>query len=118
VPTEFLLDRNPCYFYPCRLDSVIDGRRADRMESFFLAETLKYLYLLFDPDHWMNKKNYDAEILFVENVGECQLSDSGWIFNTEAHPVDPSALRCCSKWREFQNIESFIETLDLNDAVF
>lgn len=22
----------------------------DRMESFFLAETLKYLYLLFDPD--------------------------------------------------------------------
>lgn len=22
----------------------------DRMESFFMAETLKYLYLLFDPD--------------------------------------------------------------------
>lgn len=22
----------------------------DRMESFFLAETMKYLYLLFDPD--------------------------------------------------------------------
>lgn len=23
----------------------------DRMESFFLAETLKYLYLIQDPDH-------------------------------------------------------------------
>ena len=26
------------------------GYVEDRMESFFLAETLKYLYLLFDPD--------------------------------------------------------------------
>ena len=28
-----------------RTDSV-----EDRMESFFLAETMKYLYLIFDPD--------------------------------------------------------------------
>jgi len=39
----------------------------DKMESFFLAETLKYFYLLFD------KKN-----LFAFNQ---------WIFNTEAHPL-------------------------------
>lgn len=26
----------------------------DKMESFFLAETLKYLYLLFNPDHEYN----------------------------------------------------------------
>ena len=26
------------------------GSVEDRMESFFMAETLKYLYLLFDPD--------------------------------------------------------------------
>jgi len=37
----------------------------DKMESFFLSETLKYLYLLFDPDNKYNK-NY--------------------IFSTEAHP--------------------------------
>jgi mannosidase alpha-like ER degradation enhancer 2 len=37
------------------------------MESFFLAETLKYLYLLFAP----------SETLDFENV----------IFNTEAHPI-------------------------------
>jgi len=36
------------------------------MESFFLAETLKYLYLLFTPDSIFNSENY--------------------IFSTEAHP--------------------------------
>ncbi|CAJ0949714.1 unnamed protein product, partial [Mesorhabditis belari] len=40
----------------------------DLMESFFLAETLKYLYLLFD----------DARELFPLDQ---------WVFNTEAHPL-------------------------------
>jgi len=39
----------------------------DRMESFFLAETLKYLFLLQDPDH--------------------QLKLDRYIFNTEGHPL-------------------------------
>eukprot|EP00924_Labyrinthula_sp_SR-Ha-C_P006784 maker-scaffold_8-snap-gene-0.29-mRNA-1 protein AED:0.03 eAED:0.03 QI:410/0.85/0.87/1/0.71/0.62/8/118/478 len=39
----------------------------DKMESFFLAETLKYLYLLFDDNP-------------VVNLDE-------WVFNTEAHPL-------------------------------
>lgn len=30
----------------------------DRMESFFLAETLKYLYLLFDDDNFVNQSPY------------------------------------------------------------
>eukprot|EP00928_Gymnodinium_smaydae_P081310 TRINITY_DN64858_c0_g1_i1.p1 TRINITY_DN64858_c0_g1~~TRINITY_DN64858_c0_g1_i1.p1 ORF type:complete len:751 (-),score=120.72 TRINITY_DN64858_c0_g1_i1:104-2356(-) len=38
----------------------------DRMESFFIAETLKYLYLLQDPDHTIKLDRY--------------------VFNTEAHP--------------------------------
>ena len=40
----------------------------DKMESFFLGETLKYLYLLFsdDPD---------------------LLSLDAYVFNTEAHPL-------------------------------
>jgi len=37
------------------------------MESFFLAETLKYLYLLFSED----------ELLPLDE----------WVFNTEAHPL-------------------------------
>ncbi|KJA15404.1 glycoside hydrolase family 47 protein [Hypholoma sublateritium FD-334 SS-4] len=42
-------------------------RHMDEMPSFFLAETLKYLYLLFD----------DANALDL----------STWVFNTEAHPL-------------------------------
>ena len=42
-------------------------RALDKMESFFLAETLKYFYLLF------GERN-----LFPFNQ---------WIFNTEAHPL-------------------------------
>jgi mannosyl-oligosaccharide alpha-1,2-mannosidase len=40
----------------------------DKMESFFLAETLKYLFLLFDPDT-------PIDILNTH------------VFNTEAHPL-------------------------------
>lgn len=49
------------------LSSVISRKKADSMESFFLAETLKYLYLLFAP----------PDALDFEAV----------TFNTEAHPV-------------------------------
>ncbi len=51
----------------CELKSVITKERSDRMESYFLAETLKYLYLLFAPP--------------------TTLDFHGVIFNTEAHPI-------------------------------
>jgi mannosidase alpha-like ER degradation enhancer 2 len=49
------------------LSSVISKKKADSMESFFLAETLKYLYLLFAPPE--------------------TLDFDGVTFNTEAHPL-------------------------------
>lgn len=64
------------------------------MESFFLAETTKYLYLLFDPDHYLNNDGGIGTIINTPN-GECVIDAGGYIFNTEAHPIDPSALRCC-----------------------
>ncbi|XP_068641552.1 mannosyl-oligosaccharide 1,2-alpha-mannosidase MNS1-like isoform X2 [Aristolochia californica] len=48
----------------CRVNN---GDKDDTMQSFFLAETLKYLYLLFSPP---------TVISFDE-----------WVFNTEAHPL-------------------------------
>ena len=53
------------------LGNVIDGEQRDRMESFFLGETAKYLYLLFTEDHPLNKGRGG------ENV----------IFTTEGHPL-------------------------------
>ncbi len=49
------------------LKSVITKEKADKMPSFFLAETLKYLYLLFS----------DENVIDFDKV----------IFNTEAHPL-------------------------------
>jgi hypothetical protein len=51
------------------LQDVRTGEKSDRMESFFLGETAKYLYLLFDPDHPLN--NLDAP----------------YVFTTEGHPL-------------------------------
>ena len=49
------------------LASVLTMEKTDEMQSFFLAETLKYAYLLFAP----------VETLDLDSV----------VFNTEAHPI-------------------------------
>jgi len=49
------------------LKSVVTIEKSDLMPSYFLAETLKYLYLLFAPDSAMNMEKT--------------------VFNTEAHPL-------------------------------
>ncbi|KAL5554627.1 hypothetical protein UlMin_042028 [Ulmus minor] len=49
------------------LKDVNSGVKDNMMQSFFLAETLKYLYLLFSPPS-------------VISLDE-------WVFNTEAHPI-------------------------------
>ncbi|KAL9665323.1 hypothetical protein QQ045_020741 [Rhodiola kirilowii] len=49
------------------LKDVNTGDKDNMMQSFFLAETLKYLYLLFSPPS--------------------TISLDEWVFNTEAHPL-------------------------------
>jgi len=51
------------------LQDVRTGELSDRMESFFLGETAKYLFLLFDPTHPLN--SWDAP----------------FVFTTEGHPL-------------------------------
>merc|ERR1712059_60831 len=72
---------------------------ADRMESFFLAETTKYLYLLFDPENFIHNRGNIAEVIDTPH-GKCTIDAGGYIFNTEAHPIDPAALACCSAFTE------------------
>lgn len=59
-----------------------------------MAETTKYLYLLFDPDNFLNNDGHTGTVIETPN-GECIIDAGGFIFNTEAHPIDPAALRCC-----------------------
>ncbi|XP_078429840.1 glycosyl hydrolase family 47 protein [Wolffia australiana] len=67
--------RCPCGY--CHIADVESHAQEDRMESFFLAETVKYLWLLFDlavgPDNLVENGPYK------------------YIFNTEGHllPVSP-----------------------------
>ena len=58
--------RQPCGF--AGIQNVILRTLDDRMESFMLSETLKYLYLLFNDAHQLNHL------------------DSNWVFTTEGHP--------------------------------
>ncbi|GAO15250.1 hypothetical protein UVI_02006620 [Ustilaginoidea virens] len=63
--------RRRCYA-PCGwagLQDVRTGEKQNRMESFFLGETTKYMYLLFDPDHALNSL------------------DAPYVFTTEGHPL-------------------------------
>ena len=67
---------------PCGLSGLQDVRTGElnnRMESFFLGETAKYLFLLFDPDHPFNHL------------------DAPFVFSTEGHPlILPSYARSTS----------------------
>ena len=65
------------------------------MESFFLAETAKYLYLLFDAENWIHNEGLHGKVREV-NGRICVLESGAYIFNTEAHPIDAGALPCCS----------------------
>jgi len=53
--------------------TVLPPLRRDKMETFFLGETLKYLYLLFG----------DSDMLPLDR----------YVFNTEAHPLPVSLQR-------------------------
>ncbi|KDR16453.1 ER degradation-enhancing alpha-mannosidase-like 2, partial [Zootermopsis nevadensis] len=112
--------RTPCGY--ATIKDVRDHRKEDRMESFFLAETTKYLYLLFDTDNFIH--NHGQRGMMVNTPwGECILEAGGYIFNTvkhvksmlfsftEAHPIDPGALHCCSGHRQ-SDVQDVMTSLD------
>ncbi|CAD7701141.1 unnamed protein product [Ostreobium quekettii] len=76
--------RLPAGGYSTLLSVADPGSHGDSQESFFLAESLKYLYLLFE----------DPAVLPLDE----------WVFNTEAHPFSldrrwsPEAGRRTFEW--------------------
>lgn len=97
------------------IKKVGDHTLEDRMESFFLAETTKYLYLLFTPNHFIHNNGSSAEIIQTSS-GECVIDTGAYVFNTEAHPVDVAAVHCCSvdKALEDQALRDFAKEFDLS----
>lgn len=65
------------FIAPCGFSGYQDvrtGKHQDRMETFVLGETLKYLYLLFDVND---------EIFLHQPI----MASKNWVFSTEAHPI-------------------------------
>lgn len=101
-------------YTPCGFATIKDTRdhgQENRMESFFLAETTKYLYLLFDPDNFIHNKGQHGTIHTLPTGKECILDAGGYIFNTEAHPLDPGALHCCSEYNEERKLFRNADTM-------
>ncbi|KAM9074950.1 ER degradation-enhancing alpha-mannosidase-like protein 1 isoform 2-T2 [Megaptera novaeangliae] len=70
------------------LHHVIDKSTEDRMESFFLSETCKYLYLLFDEENPVHK------------------SGTRYMFTTEGHIISVDEHLRESPWKEFFSEEA------------
>ena len=80
------------------LQDVRNGDLSDRMESFFLGETTKYLFLLFDEDHPLNKL------------------DAPFVFSTEGHPlILPRRIKESSSYSESQTTEIYSSD-DIDDS--
>ena len=97
-----------------QIKDVRDHRLENRMESFFLAETTKYLYLLFDPDNFLHNNGSRGDLIHTPN-GNCVINAGGYVFNTEAHPIDLAAVHCCSAQKKQEEIilQSFHDNLNL-----
>ncbi|RHY31368.1 hypothetical protein DYB32_003569 [Aphanomyces invadans] len=80
-----------------QVGNVHDKRLEDRMDSFFLSETVKYLYLLFSND--------TSVVIPKTAVNRNALPASHVVFTTEGHlfPVVPSLYQdATSKRRKFR----------------
>lgn len=76
------------------IQNIRTGEYQDRMESFVLSETLKYLYLLFD----------EKEENFLHSKS---MTGKNWIFSTEGHPL----------WFDFLNSTSTTSKDDLDEEL-
>ncbi|XP_066473559.1 ER degradation-enhancing alpha-mannosidase-like protein 1 [Tiliqua scincoides] len=80
------------------LHHVIEKSKEDRMESFFLSETCKYLYLLFDEENPVHK------------------SGNRYMFTTEGHIVSLDKRLRVSLWQDtFPEEQKKTEKLKPND---
>ena len=112
MPVVCLLNRSCSFVF--QVKDVNSHTLENRMESFFLAETIKYLYLLFDPDNFIHNTGDHGTKIQTPN-GECIIDTGSYIFNTEGHPFDTDALYCCSaeKKEDDAELQHFHDNIDL-----
>ncbi|VDM45751.1 unnamed protein product [Toxocara canis] len=86
--------------------NVLDKSLEDRMESFFLSETAKYLFLLFDLDNAVNRR--EERILFTTEGHIIPISERLRTVPQVVPPVFPSNQSCeWFRWREQPPLDEF-----------
>ncbi|EFC44243.1 predicted protein [Naegleria gruberi] len=88
------------------IDNVETLKLNDRMESFFLSETLKYLYLIFDFNNFVhyNNQTNSEELLFT--------------FNTEAHLIPLNLNAYLKKYDPYFNENRFLNDFSKKSTIF
>ena len=79
-----------------KVKDVNDHKLENRMESFFLAETTKYLYLMFDPDNFLHNTGDHGTVVDTP-AGQCvldtgQLRTQPYTYHCVSHT---QSVRCC-----------------------
>ncbi|CAH1783366.1 unnamed protein product [Owenia fusiformis] len=103
------------------IHNVNDKDLEDRMESFFLSETCKYLYLLFDKDNYINKNaqeylfTTEGHILPVKY--EYRKHTSNLFFNKEFKSIRRKILQDEEK-EEFQSDTVTVDARNNNSTLF
>eukprot|EP00117_Sycon_ciliatum_P046564 scpid71005/ scgid1900/ ER degradation-enhancing alpha-mannosidase-like 2 len=95
---------------PCGYGTILNvssHNLEDRMHSYFLSETVKYLYLLFDEHNFIFNDldqgdgsgsgggNDDRIPAWTRLTPGCQVGVGGYVFSTEAHPFNVGTIGCC-----------------------
>ena len=79
------------YIY-LQVKNVKDHTLENRMESFFLAETTKYLYLLFDTENFIHNTGDHGTVINTTN-GECVIDAGNFLMLNLVASVHISPIR-------------------------
>lgn len=105
------------------VSNVVTHQLEDKMESFFLSETTKYLYLLFSDDHWIFDKGVTGDISVTPGDSDfriCSPNSFGYTFTTEAHPFPTGVLGCCydRQFVEENLLNKMFNVTDIEKTIF
>ena len=75
------------------IDDVSTLELENAMPSYFLAETLKYVYLLFDDENWSHGSSHGSRGSVIDDDGDGEEKVPPFVWTTEGHmlPVLPAA---------------------------
>lgn len=88
------------------VENVLSGKLEDRMDSFVLSETLKYLILLYDEENFIHEGNY----IFTTEGHVLPVNNSKLVKNLSLNPRSTRTQKNKSSWDRTLLMVLFIPT--------